>query len=149
MQLKKILSAVIAAICLCAGNGISAYAENPAQGLSSIGGISPAYEISQDVSSSLSIGGTKATCTSRAYSDNCASISVTHTLQKYSGWLWIWNDVDNANWSKTVSVNTICLVSTKNGLSSGTYRVKSVFTLTDKNGKTETITIYSDEVPIN
>ena len=145
MHFKKFLSTVIATVCLCAGSGISAYAENSVQGLSSIGGISPAYEITQGVDSSLSINGTNATCMSRANNNNCASISVTHTLQKYSGWFWIWNDVDNASWSKTVNVNTICLISTKNELSSGTYRVKSVFMLTDKQGKTETITVYSDE----
>lgn len=33
----------------------------------------------------------------------------------------------------------------KQHLSSGKYRLKTVFTLTDKNGKTETITVYSDE----
>lgn len=145
MNFNKLLSTVIVTVCLCAGSGVSAYAENSVQGLSSTGEISPAYEIAQTVNSSLSINGTKATCTSTAYSDSCASISVTHTLQKYSGWFWIWNDADNASWSKTVNVNTICLVSTQNGLSSGKYRLKSVFSLTDKQGKTETITVYSDE----
>lgn len=33
-------------------------------------------------------------------------------------------------------------------LDSGTYRLKSVFTLTDRNGKNETITIYSHEQKI-
>jgi len=37
------------------------------------------------------------------------------------------------------------LSNSKSGLESGKYRLKSVFTLTDKNGKSETITIYSDE----
>lgn len=34
---------------------------------------------------------------------------------------------------------------TKYELESGNYRLKTVFTLTDKQGKTETITVYSDE----
>ncbi len=34
---------------------------------------------------------------------------------------------------------------TKTGLKSGKYRLKTIFTLTDKYGKTETITVYSDE----
>lgn len=67
------------------------------------------------------------------------------TLEKYSGWFWVWNNVDCAVWSKTVNSNSIRLVNTKSGLTSGKYRMKSVFTLTNKQGKTEKITVYSDE----
>lgn len=35
-----------------------------------------------------------------------------------------------------------------NGFTNSTYRVKSVFALTDKNGKTEAITVYSNEKSI-
>ncbi len=59
--------------------------------------------------------------------------------------LWIWNDVEGATWTKTVNDNSIFFSNTKSGLDSGTYRVKSVFTFTDKNGKSEKIKIYSDE----
>jgi len=36
----------------------------------------------------------------------------------------------------------------KYNLESGTYRLKTVFTLTATNGETETITVYSEEVTI-
>lgn len=36
----------------------------------------------------------------------------------------------------------------KNKLDSGTYRLKTVFTLTSTSGETETITVYSEEVTI-
>ena len=40
------------------------------------------------------------------------------------------------------------MLHTKSGLSSGTYRIETVFTLTANDGKTETITVYSEEVAI-
>ena len=57
-------------------------------------------------------------------------------------------NISGAEWTKTVNYSTTTLSSTKSGLDSGTYRVKSVFELTDQNGETETITLYSDEVTI-
>lgn len=69
-------------------------------------------------------------------------------IEKYSGWFWIWNSVDGASWTKTVNTNSISMSNSKSGLSSGTYRLKSVFTLTSSSGKTETITIYSTEKSI-
>jgi len=74
-------------------------------------------------------------------------ITVEHTLEKHWG-LWIWNEVDGASWTKTVDTRAISLVNTKSGLDSGTYRLKSVFTLTNSSGKSETITIYSEEETI-
>ena len=68
-------------------------------------------------------------------------------LEKHWG-LWIWNEVDGASWTKTVDTRAISLVNTKSGLDSGTYRLKSVFTLTNSSGKSETITIYSEEETI-
>lgn len=141
MQFRKIFITVLAVVCLYTSFSVLAYAETPR----SISSIAPAYETANDPMVTLSISGRMATCTSSTRGSSCASISVTQTLQKYSGWFWIWNDVDNASWSKTVNANIINLVSTKSGLDSGTYRVKSVFELTDKNGKTETVTIYSPE----
>jgi len=65
-------------------------------------------------------------------------------LQK-QGFLWIWTTYDGAEWIKTVYSNTLAMSNTKTGLSSGKYRLKTIFTLTDEQGETETITVYSDE----
>lgn len=108
-------------------------------------GIAPAYEIAYNPYSDLSISGQTAYCSSVSDSTNAVKITVQQTLQKYSGLLWIWNDVDGANWSKTVNNSSISLSNTKSGLPSGKYRLKSVFTLTKSNGETETITVYSEE----
>ena len=106
------------------------------------------YAIASAISSNLSTTGTSATLTSTGNGTNAVSITVEHTLQKFWG-LWIWNDVDNATWSKTVNVNTIRLSSSKSGLESGTYRVKSTFTMTNSSGQTEVITIYSNEKTVS
>lgn len=107
--------------------------------------ISSAYENARQVDSLLSI--TSATAECKSVCDGMSSvtkITVEHTLEKHWG-LWIWNEVDGASWTKTVNMSAVSFVSTKSGLESGTYRLKSVFTLTNSSGKSETITVYSDE----
>ncbi len=146
MWFKKILSALMVTVCLCTGVCLTAYAEETDMYISDK--IVPAYEIAENLSSVLSISGTRATCESGAKGDDCISITVTHTLQKYSGWLWIWDDVENSTSSKTVNTNTIMLSTTKSGLGSGTYRLESTFTLTSSSGNVETKTIYSGEETI-
>lgn len=144
MWFKRMLASALSAVCLCTGLGMTASAETVST-YSLAGSVSPLYEIAKNAYSELNIVGTTAECISQASGDNTAKITVVQTLEKYSGWFWIWNDVDGAVWSKTVNSGSIRLVNTKSGLAGGKYRVKSVFTLMDKQGKTETITIYSDE----
>lgn len=144
MKLRRIIATVLTVACLCTFFGATASAETVTT-YSLVGGISPLYDIADNVYSELEITGTKAECVSRAGGVNTVKITVEQTLQKYSGWFWICNNVDGASWTRTENRGSICLVSTKGGLTSGTYRVKSVFTLTDKNGKTETIAVYSSE----
>lgn len=146
MWFKKFFSAFMVTVCLCTSLCITAYAEETEAYISDE--IVPAYEIAANLSSVLSISGTKATCESSAIGDDCVSITVTHTLQKYSGWFWIWDDVENSTSSKTVNTNTIMLSTTKSGLGSGTYRLESTFTLTSSSGNVETKTIYSTEKKI-
>ena len=64
------------------------------------------------------------------------------------GFLWTWSTYDGAEWTKTVYSDTPAMSTAKTGLTSGKYRLKTIFTLTDKNGKTEKITVYSDEKSI-
>lgn len=107
--------------------------------------VSPYYENANNPISSLRISGNTAYCTSTTDGTDVVKITVEQTLEKHSGWFWIWDTVDGASWTKTVNKSTISFSNTKSGLSSGTYRVKSVFTLTSTSGKTETFTIYSEE----
>ena len=113
MKLKRTMAMVLSAFCLFTTVGTVAYAEtvsNPDYG------VSPAYEYADIASSRLSISGQTAYCTSETEGD-AVSITVEQTLEKYSGWFWIWNNVDGANWTKTVNDNTIRLSNTKSGLS--------------------------------
>ncbi|MCM1062204.1 MAG: hypothetical protein NC452_18220 [Eubacterium sp.] len=150
MRFKRIFACALIAACLCtcpvaavSAKTVSTYS------IADTDSIAPLYDIAANASSELTVTGTKAECVSKAFGDNTAKISVEQTLQKYSGWFWIWDDVDGASWTRTENSSSIRLSNTKSGLTSGTYRVKSVFTLTDKNGKTETITVYSDEAAVN
>ena len=102
------------------------------------------YENDCDLTSILAIVGTKATCRSTAAGNTLKSITATQTIEKHWG-LWIWNEVDGASWSKTVKSSNLSMSNTKSGLDSGTYRLRTDFTVTSTSGSTETITVYSKE----
>lgn len=143
MVIKRIsvIALLLMSMCMCFSVSASAVTTNAFVD----SGIAPAYEIAYNPYSDLSISGQTAYCSSVSDSTNAVKITVQQTLQKYSGLLWIWNDVDGAKWSSSVNRNSITVYNSKSGLSSGKYRLKSVFTLTSSNGETETITIYSEE----
>ena len=142
MFFKKIFAVLISGIVICTSLTAPAYAETTSSYVDS--GISPAYEIAYETLSILSISGRTAYCTSSASGNDVVSITVEQTLQK-QGFLWLWYDVPDGSWMTTVNRNTISVDNTKDDLSDGKYRLKSVFTLTDSTGETETITIYSAE----
>lgn len=146
MVLKKVKSMFIAMLILCMALSVPSYAEE----LDTFeeNEIVSEYAIASDPVSLLTINNGVASCISATDGLDCIQISVTQTLQKYSGWLWIWDNVEGASWSKTVNLNSISLSNSKSGLSSGTYRLMSVFTLTNSSGQSETITIYSSEKTI-
>jgi hypothetical protein len=143
MFCKKGMAIFLTAVCFCMSFSVSTIAETTDSFI--IDEVSPAYEIAYNSTSSLTINDKMAYCISKAKGNNVVSITVEQTLEKYSGWFAIWNVVDGAYWSKTFTQSTISFSNTKSGLASGTYRLKSVFTLTNSSGKTETITIYSQE----
>ena len=144
MQIRKMLAAFVSVMMMCSVVSVPAFATEETQIVSDL--VSPAYENADTVKSTLAITSSSAECSSSCIGlSNVVQITVEQTLEKYSGWFWIWNEVDGASWTKTVNDNIIRLTNTKSGLDSGTYRLKSVFTLTNSSGKSETITIYSDE----
>lgn len=94
--------------------------------------IAPAYEYSDDAQSMLSISSNTASCTSSCTgAKDVIQITVEQTLQKHAG-MWAWNNVNGAIWSTTEKGSYISVDRIKRGLSGGTYRLKSVFTLTTK-----------------
>ncbi len=145
MQLKKMMVSLSVLICLCMNYGMTTYADTSTSNVDD--GISLAYEIATTASSHLSIIDKTAYCVSRADGIDTVSITVTQTLQKHRIW-WIWDNVEDATWSEHVDDSSIYVSNSKSGLDDGTYRVESVFTLINKNGKSETITIHSNEQKI-
>ncbi len=137
--MKKVFL-VLAVLLLCFSVPVTASASVVPFGL-----VQPYYEKAADATSRLYISGTTATCKSSVdgYSD-VVEITAVQYLEK-QGFLWIWDTYDDTTWTKTVYSNTLSMSNTKTGLSGGKYRLKTVFTLTDKYGKSETITVCSDE----
>ena len=101
------------------------------------------YAIFNSLGSSLSISGNMASCTSIANASNAVSITATQKLQKYSGWFWFWDDV--ATWTETQNREIFATANTATGLSSGKYRLVTIFTVTSATGQTETATATSFE----
>lgn len=138
MQLKKILTSVLSAVVLCA-TPVTQAAAAAAEPYSIV---SPLYEIADGAWAELSFSGSSAICKSVAKSDNALKITAVQTLER-QGFLWIWSTYGDP-WTKTVYANSITMSNTRS-VSGGKYRLKTVFTLTDSQGKTETITVYSSE----
>lgn len=93
----------------------------------------------------LSLNDTTATCKSTFPTEpTVKSITITQTLEKST--LWWWDEINT--WERTFNQSSATYTNSRSSLSSGTYRVKSVFTVTATNGSAETITVYSVEKTI-
>lgn len=141
MKFKAFIGALLSAVMLC----LTPTAQAAAVETYSI--VSPLYDVSDYAYSTLSISGTSASCSSRVLRSDAVEITATQYLQK-QGFLWIWTTYDSTKWTKTVSTNVIYMSNTKTGLSSGKYRLKTVFKLTYSDGSTESITVYSDKMSV-
>ena len=137
--MRKVIN-VLMCLLMCFSFSVTASANTISPGV-----VQPYYEKAKTAKSELYISGTTATCKSKVEGDpDVTKIVAVQTLEK-QGFLWIWGTYDDTTWTNTVYSNTIFMSNTKYSLSSGKYRLKTVFTLTDKNDKTETITVYSEE----
>lgn len=74
------------------------------------------------------------------------SVTVTFYLQKKSGSTWV--NVASGTPASVSNVNRTNRQMTVSGLSSGTYRAKSVTRVTDQYGYSETVTGYSGSLSI-
>ena len=103
-------------------------------------GIIEEYQYTSSISSDLSISGNTATCRSTVigYSNTATRVEITQTLQKKSGNSWNFY----TSWVKNYYTWYGILQTTKSGLSSGTYRLKTVARIYSGNNY-ETITFYS------
>lgn len=124
--MKKILSLLLCLV-LCFSFSIAVSAE-----VLSTDAIQPYYDQAYTAKSELYINGSPATCTSISYGySDVTKIIAVQTLEK-QGFLWIWGTYDSTKWTKTVYSNNLTMSNTKSGLASGKYRLKTVYTLTNK-----------------
>ena len=135
--MKKIISTVIVGIMLLVF-GITVYAE-----------VMPFVLGSSTRESILMINGNTATCTSKysASDDAVSEIIITQSLERHL-YLWVWETV-GGEWSTSSDGSSVSFTNTVSGLSSGTYRVKTVFDATGTNGEKESQTLYSAEKKVN
>lgn len=143
MQIKLFKSAALSAVLLCLAptTQITAACE-------SCSIVSPLYEIRHDALSELRFDGLNALCGSRVECNYAVTVTAEQYLQK-QGILWTWSTYDGAEWEETVEGSMISISEIKSGLTSGKYRLKTIFTLTDQVGRTETIKVCSEEVTVD
>lgn len=116
-MLSIVLAVIVSVTSLLSGNILAAY----------IPPDTPQNSYTSSCSSTLTISGTTATCTSSVTGyDATTKIVITQTLQKQNS-SGIWTDVSGATWSSTINDCLGWSTNTKSGLSSGTYRLKSAF----------------------
>lgn len=79
--------------------------------------------------------------------ETVASVVITQTFQK-KGTLWFWSSVGDDVERTYFNIANVALTSTKPGLSSGKYRLKTKFTVTLADGTTKSDVVYSSEVEL-
>ena len=133
--MKKLLS-VLLVVCLMMGICVTASAATETYDLSSA-----------TKTSTLTISNGRANCISKFSStdSNIRYVRFDQTLEKFS-FLWFWDSI--GTWNLTTTKTSFTLGNAKSGLTSGTYRLKTVFTITFFNGQQETYTTYSAEKKI-
>lgn len=114
----------------------------------SIDGIMPYTQYIVDVQTTIAkISSSKVGLRADVYCDSTVnSISVTFYLQKKSGSSWV--NVASGTPSSATNVSSTAKQVTVSGISSGTYRAKSVTRVVDKYGYSESVTGYSGSITI-
>lgn len=140
--MKRILSILVAGF-MALSMGICSYAE-PDQDANYDDIIAAEYLYAENARSLLSISSSKkATCTSVVEDDNgdVTKIVLTQVLQKKDGSNW----VTYAGWGGTFNQSSVTSTRTREPVSSGSYRFKTIAKVY-KGTKYETITTYSKAV---
>lgn len=140
--MKKFLSILVAGL-MALSMGICSYAE-PEEDVNYDDIIDAEYLYAESASSSLSISSSKkATCKSVVKDDDgeVTKIVLTQVLQKKDGSNW----VTYAGWGGTFNQSSVTSVRTREPVSSGSYRFKTIAKVY-KGTKYETITTYSKAV---
>ena len=136
--MKRILSMLAAGI-MALNMSVCSYAE-PQQDVNYDDIISAEYLYTDNVKSLLSISSKKATCKSIVEDDDgeVTKIVLTQVLEKKDGSDWR----NYAAWGGTFNQSSVTSVRTRESLSSGSYRFKTIAKVY-KGSKYETVTTYS------
>ena len=139
--MKHIVTVLLAVIVSVTAMSINVDADYSQRGIIIVNDIGSAQKDSM-----LSIDGKNATCTSTYYLryGEVSKVFVTQVLEKKTN-SKSFSAVHGARWTQSVQSNRLGVTNTKENLSSGVYRLKTVFTVSYANGKSETITVYSAE----
>ena len=147
--MKKIAVLMTLVLMLCA-LPLTAFAAEPAAPYAASNPpAAPNWNYTAHMTSSLHYNGTTMTCVSTVTAfDEVTSIKIEQTLQK-QGLFWIWSKYDkDPNWTTIVYDCGANIYNYKTVTESGRYRLKTVATVTNEDGKSEKITIYSEELEI-
>ena len=141
MKMKKVVAVLLVVVLAFSCVGATAFADDV---------VTFAYE-EYGASSFLSVNGydikMRSTCT---VFEDIKELKIETTLEKFWG-LFIWNNYSgpvskyffNTGKEKICAFDNAVL-----GAETGTYRMKSVFSLTKTNGEKTSFTIYSNEVKV-
>ncbi len=123
--MKKKIAATLAAVAVFLTFSGTVYAENN-QDTSIVESVQPRYAYTTSTTSTLIISGTTATCTSSAKGKTgVTKIEATQYLEKKIS-EDEWESIDH--WHASVNGNILeGMTNTKSNLSSGTYRLRTVF----------------------
>lgn len=146
--MKKIVSIALSMLMLSALPAVNASAAYVSTEPGQIIVVQDIYSVFKASILSINSSGT-ATCRSLLSDNNpnIYSIRIDQTLQKKSfGFFW---SVDGASWSQTIYSCDASVTNYKSGLGNGTYRLKTVFTVTGWDGRSESVTVYSAERTVN
>ncbi len=137
--MKRFLAFLLAAALLC-----TFIVNVSAEGVS--------RDASYSKTSKIALAGSVLRATSRIEDKDgiIKSVKIEQTIEKFA-FLWFWNASFAGPWTHTyykVQPN-VEFVNNIINFDSGIYRTKSVFTVTFNDGRTETVTIYSNEYTVN
>lgn len=108
--------------------------------------VEPRYSYTTTATSTLYISSNTAYCKSKARGKTTATkIEAVQYLEKKSGSKWY--VVTDGTWTDSVNDSLLIVSNNKSGLTSGTYRVRTVFTVYS-GSKSEKVTAISKEVTI-
>lgn len=140
--MKKIFLALILAFTTLCSAGITTSAYNN----NYVNEISPYYLYTYQAKSTLEISGKSATCKSSLTGmTSVTKISATQYLEKKNGTKW--ETISGGTWSDSVNSSSLTMSNSKSNLSSGTYRLRTVFTVYCGNNY-ETVEKVSSEATV-